>query len=79
MAMTFTLVTHLRERLSVLMREREERIRREEMEKERRALEVRAFFVIRHRAHVRLHMFLGGGSQDSGYSCHRRVLQGMED
>ncbi|KAI0721672.1 RWD-domain-containing protein [Cerioporus squamosus] len=39
MAMTFTLVTHLRERLSVLMREREERIQKEEMEKERRALE----------------------------------------
>ncbi|TFK80927.1 RWD-domain-containing protein [Polyporus arcularius HHB13444] len=39
MAMTFTLVTHLRERLSVFMREREERIRKEEMEKERRALE----------------------------------------
>ncbi|KAI0374787.1 RWD-domain-containing protein [Pilatotrama ljubarskyi] len=39
MAMTFTLVTHLRERLSGLMREREERKRREEEEKERRALE----------------------------------------
>lgn len=40
MAMTFTLVTHLRERLSTLQREREERIRKVEMEKERRAIEV---------------------------------------
>lgn len=40
MAMTFTIVTHLRERLSVLMREREERIQKEATEKERRALEV---------------------------------------
>lgn len=40
MAMTFTLVTHLRERLSALQREREERIRKDEMEKERRAIEV---------------------------------------
>ncbi|PIL23901.1 hypothetical protein GSI_13652 [Ganoderma sinense ZZ0214-1] len=39
MAMTFTLVTHLRERLSALQREREERIRKDEMEKERRAIE----------------------------------------
>ncbi|KAI0664906.1 RWD-domain-containing protein [Cubamyces menziesii] len=39
MAMTFTLVTHLRERLSALQRDREERKRREEAEKERQALE----------------------------------------
>ncbi|KAI0336428.1 RWD-domain-containing protein [Cubamyces sp. BRFM 1775] len=39
MAMTFTLVTHLRERLSALQRDREERKRQEEAEKERRALE----------------------------------------
>lgn len=42
MAMTFTIVTHLRERLSSLTREKEERIRKEEAEKERRALEVRS-------------------------------------
>lgn len=40
MAMTFTIVTHLRERLSSLVREREERIRKEDTERERRALEV---------------------------------------
>ncbi|KAH9854130.1 RWD-domain-containing protein [Lenzites betulinus] len=39
MAMTFTLVAHLRERLSALMREREERERHEAAEKERKALE----------------------------------------
>lgn len=40
MAMTFTLVTHLREQLSGVIRSREERRKREEAEKERRALEV---------------------------------------
>ncbi|KAH9901289.1 RWD-domain-containing protein [Cubamyces lactineus] len=39
MAMTFTLVSHLRERLSALQRDREERKRQEEAEKERQALE----------------------------------------
>ncbi|KAI0709092.1 RWD-domain-containing protein [Earliella scabrosa] len=42
MAMTFTIVSHLRERLSSLTREKEERIRKEEAEKERRALEAEA-------------------------------------
>lgn len=40
MAMTFTLVSHLRERLSELIRNREEQRKRDEMEKERLALEV---------------------------------------
>ena len=40
MAMTFTLVSHLREQLSRLVRSREERRKREEAEKERLALEV---------------------------------------
>jgi hypothetical protein len=39
MAMTFTLVSHLRDRLSSLIREREEAHRRHEMEQERLALE----------------------------------------
>jgi hypothetical protein len=40
MAMTFTLVSHLRERLSSLVRSRAEKIRKQEAEKERLALEV---------------------------------------
>lgn len=40
MAMTFTLVSHLREILSNLIRERAEKKKREEREKERLALEV---------------------------------------
>jgi len=40
MAMTFTLVSHLREQLSALVRSRAEKLRREEMEKERIAIEV---------------------------------------
>ncbi|EPQ58141.1 RWD domain-containing protein [Gloeophyllum trabeum ATCC 11539] len=39
MAMTFTLVSHLRERLSDVVREKAERQRKEEAEKERQALE----------------------------------------
>ena len=40
MAMTFTLVSHLREQLSSLVREREVQRQKEEDEKERLALEV---------------------------------------
>lgn len=39
MAMTFTIVSHLREQLSNLIRERHERRRKEDMEKERKVLE----------------------------------------
>lgn len=38
--MTFTLVSHLREQLAALVKERVERRRKEEAEKERLALEV---------------------------------------
>ncbi|CAG8683361.1 16546_t:CDS:2 [Acaulospora colombiana] len=38
-AMTFTLVSHLREQLSEILKERAEKIKREEQEKERKALE----------------------------------------
>lgn len=41
MAMTFTLVSQLREQLSTVVRTRVERRKREEAEKERLALEVR--------------------------------------
>ena len=43
LAMVFTLVTTLRERLSELVRERAERHKAEEHEKERLAIEVRCF------------------------------------
>ncbi|KIM24428.1 hypothetical protein M408DRAFT_317654 [Serendipita vermifera MAFF 305830] len=39
MAMTFTLVTHLREQLTTILQARAEKIQQEEMEKERRAIE----------------------------------------
>ena len=41
MAMTFTIVTYLREELTTLVGERAEKIKREEAEKERQAIEVR--------------------------------------
>lgn len=44
MAMTFTLVSHLREQLSRLVRVRAEKRQKEEMEKERIALEVIFFY-----------------------------------
>ena len=40
LAMTFTLVSHLREQLAILVKYREEQRRKEEAEKERLALEV---------------------------------------
>jgi hypothetical protein len=38
--MTFTLVSHLREQLFLILQERAAKIQREEREKERKALEV---------------------------------------
>jgi hypothetical protein len=40
MAMTFTIVSHLREQLSTLIRTRSERRKKEALELERKALEV---------------------------------------
>ena len=40
MAMTFTLVTHVREQLSTILEDRMKKIQKEEVEKERKALEV---------------------------------------
>lgn len=52
MAMTFTLVSHLREQLAVLVKERTERRRKEEVEKERLALEVSEVNVSINRPHL---------------------------
>jgi hypothetical protein len=41
--MTFTLVSHLREQLTEVLKERAEKIKREEQEKERKALEVSSY------------------------------------
>lgn len=49
MAMTFTLVSHLREQLTALVRSRVEKRLHEESEKERLALEVRSSLVLRSR------------------------------
>ena len=70
MAMTFTLVTHLRERLSTLMREKEERIRQEEAEKERRALEVGFIPVVLRSRRCTTELCTGGGSEDPRNACH---------
>lgn len=39
--MTFTLISHLREQLTIVLQARAERIKQAEDEKERRAIEVR--------------------------------------
>ena len=40
MAMTFTLVTHVREQLSTILEDRMKKMKKEEVERERKALEV---------------------------------------
>ena len=50
--MTFTIVSHLREQLSTLIRTRSERIRKEAQELERKALEVRLLPRVRSRTHT---------------------------
>jgi len=53
LAMTFTIVSHLREELTNLARERVERRKHEEAEKERKALEVRFHFASSFRQAIR--------------------------
>ena len=54
MAMTFTIVSHLREQLSTLIRTRLERRRKEERELERKALEAGLHLRIPLLAHPKL-------------------------
>lgn len=57
MAMTFTIVSHLREQLSLLIRTRSERRKKEAMELERKALEAgqrpQIHWLANRNAHVR--------------------------
>jgi len=77
MAMTFTLVSHLREQLAELVRSRAEKERRLAAEKERLELEVGHLLAspngtLQHRA------LLGRGGEDPGHTCYARVLPRLE-
>ena len=80
MAMTFTLVSHLREELLALVKRRVEKQIEEEKEKERRALEVGqskiVLFDIIHRR--QLCLFLGRRSSNKRYTSESSNLHGME-
>ena len=56
MAMTFTIVSHLREQLSTLIRTRSESRRKGAQELERKALEVGLLPAVRSRAHT-IHLY----------------------
>jgi hypothetical protein len=77
MAMTFTIVSHLREQLSTLIRTRSGRRKKEALELERKALEVgprlRVLSLI-HPIYI-----VGRGSPHSGYPSDDTVIQGVEN
>lgn len=77
MAMTFTLISHLREQLTVVLQARAERIRREEEEKERRIIEVRhrGTVVSQRPAYT---LYVGGGSTYKGDPSDTRIIPPME-
>jgi hypothetical protein len=76
--MTFTLVSHLREQLSVLVKTRTEKRQREEREKERLAIEV-YFYPSATPAYATITVFLGRGSSNARNPRHTRVIFGLED
>jgi hypothetical protein len=82
MAMTFTLVSQLREQLSALVRSRAMQQREAEREKERLELEViSAFTSFNPKVQCRTNgntFLLGRGSQDPWHACHRGDFQCME-
>jgi hypothetical protein len=77
MAMTFTLVSHLREQLSQLVRLKLEEQRQRDSEKERLALEVSHLFSTKAKT-TQLGLFVGGRKTYHWHSCNGGILQGME-
>ena len=77
MAMTFTIVSQLREQLSTLIRNRSERRKKEALELERKALEVGPhlpFF-----PKFIQSIIIGRGSSHTGHPSDDTVFQGVED
>ena len=77
MAMTFTLVSHLREQLAELVRSRAEKERRLAAEKERLELEV-GHLLASANGTSHHHALPGRGGEDPGYTCYARVLPRLE-
>ena len=77
MAMTFTLVSHLREQLAELVRSRAEKERRLAAEKERLELEVRHILASANGS-LQHYALPGRGGEDPGYACYTRVLPHLE-
>ena len=75
--MTFTLVSHLREQLSQLVRSKLEEQRQRDSEKERLALEVSHLFLSKAKR-TQLGLRVGGRKTHHWHSCDCRILQGME-
>lgn len=73
MAMTFTLVSHLRERLAALIRNREEKHTLQESERQRRQLEVRWTSM-----KLVIHVYLGRRGAYSGNTGYSRNLYSLE-
>ena len=77
--MTFTLVSHLREQLSQLVRTKLEEQRQRDSEKERLALEVSLSSPPQGEADpTQLGLGIGGRKTHNGHSCDGGILQGME-
>jgi len=74
LAMTFTLVSHLREQLSQLVRQKNEDEKRREAEKERLILEVCGS----DGSHLDSLSFLGRRKANSRHSSHIRGFQDLE-
>jgi hypothetical protein len=77
MAMTFTLVSQLREELATLVRSRVEKRRQEEAEKERLAIEVCSVITNIWSA-ANLPFLIGRRGEDSWYPYHPPVIRSME-
>ena len=77
MAMTFTLVSHLREQLAELVRSRAEKERRLAAEKERLELEV-GHLLASANGTLQYHGLPGRRGKDPGDTCYARVLPRLE-
>jgi hypothetical protein len=73
MAMTFTIASHLREQLSVLIRTRSQRRHKEALELERKALEAGLRLRVRYR--LIQPITIGRGSSHSGHTSDDTVVQ----
>lgn len=77
MAMTFTIVSHLREQLSTLIRTRSGRRKEEALELERKALEVGPCLRVLSLISIQS-IIIGRRSSHSGHPSDDTVVQGVE-